>query len=279
MIMHFFNELFGIECDTASMKNKRILKKLNRYYEKIPATVCNFCPTKLSVEADCCKHFSPPMYLAEFISALKIIEKWSKDDKMDLLSACFESFINPDIVRPCPLLGSDNKCQIYSARPFSCRMYGQYPKSEWEKRLKQVSKDWEVSEDEIPMKDQCGCPNVDFLKKNIKPLTVEEENNIFQGITDLDIETVKENALLKSIDGNFERDIVYGGKTYMPFDTHYLLMFVGPDNLEKLADMRSILFEKKKQLKAGEIQEQDLVDARNQVEDFLSLMKNNIINL
>jgi len=277
--MYFVNELLGIEFNTLSLKTKNILKKLQKQYDKIPATVCHFCPQKMTVEADCCKHFSPPMYLSEFVAILKIVEKWNQEEKLDLLSSCFESFVNHDIVRPCPLLGADNRCKIYQSRPANCRFYGQYSDPEWQKRLKKVSEEWEISIDEIPMKKQCGCPNVDFSRKDAKSLALKEENDIFEEIAELDVEFLEENAIIKNGLTNFERDLVYSGKTYLSFDAQYLLIFIGPDNLEKLADMRAILREKNKQLKAGKIKEEEFLEIENQVESFLSLIKNNIVNI
>lgn len=279
--MNYFHQHFGLEIDTNSVKIKKKIKKLQKLYEKIPATICNFCPKKKTVEADCCKHFSPPMYFIEFLDILRIIEKWSEEKRNDLLSECYQSYANPDIVRPCALL-NETLCSIYEGRPFSCRMYGQYPKEEWANRLKTVSSEWEVPIEEIPMNEQCGEPNVSFAKKKIKTLTVGEENKIFKEIANFDAQVVTDCLLSDvSVDKKreFANELVFSAATYMPFDAHYILLYSGPDQLDQLTEIRFLLQQKNKKFKAGEIDEAELRKVENQVEDFISAVKNNILTL
>lgn len=278
--MQYFHSFFGIELNTGSIKFKRKIKKLKKLYDKIPATKCNFCPGKTSVEADCCKHFSPPMYLSEFLAISKEIESWPVEDRKSLLLACYRSYLNPHIVRPCPLLVG-NDCSVYKSRPFSCRMYCQYPKEEWAQRLKTVSEDWDVPIKDIPMNEQCSEPNVSFSKKHTKPLTVKEENAIFRGIASLDIEVLAENFLVKNENNrDVAKDLVFeSASTYMPFDAHYILMYSGADQLEKLTDIRLLLQQKNKDFKEGEIEKSELEELEQQVEEFIGALENSIGNL
>ena len=68
--MIFFHPEYKIEIDTDIFDLKIAIKDLNDIYKKIPDTKCLHCPGKDKVEADCCKCFSPPMLLIEFLNIL-----------------------------------------------------------------------------------------------------------------------------------------------------------------------------------------------------------------
>ncbi len=262
--MHFVHNFFGISIDTELEELKNNFQKLENLYKKIPNTICLFCPKKTTVEADCCKHFSPPMYLIEFINSLKEIQLLSKEDENKLLFSCYKSFLNPNIIRPCVLL-KDTLCSIYSTRPFSCRVYPSYPKKEWENRLNTVAKEWNIPISEIPMKDQ--CPNVK-VKGMPNKLTAKDENEIFKNICDIDI------TLFDSPE--FGQELAYSAATYLPFDAHYLLMKIGADKLEELSDIRSLLIKEKEDMLLKNTDSIRLKRLENEVEDLLKDVWNNI---
>lgn len=280
--MKYYHQFFGLEIETSSSKLKKKIKSLQKLYGKIPDTICNFCPKKKSVEADCCNHFSPPMYFVEFLSIIKELERWPAERRMELLADCYRSYLAPDIKRPCVLL-DNTLCSIYMSRPFSCRMYGQYPKEEWQNRLKVVADEWGISEDEVPMNKQCGEPNVTLANVKLKPLTVREENDIFKEIAQIDVQIVAEFLLAEGYNYDkkldFANNLVFSASTYLPFDAHFILLYSGPDNLEKLTELRLHYREKYKQFKAGDIDDSELKELENQLEDFIKIMENSIIQI
>lgn len=265
--MEFIHPHFAIKIDTESEDFIKKKKELEVLYNKIPATICNFCPKKKEVEADCCKHFSPPMYLLEFLNVFEDIDKLKKDQKIELIVGCVKSFLNPDIVRPCVLLNGI-LCSVYKSRPFSCRFYGQYPKAEWKKRLETISSEWGIPVDDIPMKDQCGKPNVTYEKNNQKPIGVKKENDIFKDIAKLDVKLFSDKKIGESI--------VYSSKTYLPFDMHYLLLMMGPDYLEELASIKILLINKKEGVKNGSSDPIDLMKFEKEVKDFIQEFENSL---
>ena len=165
----------------------------------------------------------------------------------------------------------------------NCRMYSQYPKSEWKNRLETVSKQWDVPVSEIPMNEQCGEPNVSFVKKKDKELTVKEEDQIFKDIANLDVQLIADCVL--GLEGSFDdkvkfaEELVYTAETYMSFDAHYILLYAGPENFNILSQMKSSLQEKHKQFKSGDIEESELKEFEKHVEDFVITVENNILTI
>ena len=278
--MKFEHPHFGLELDTESEESKEAFKNLQKIYSGIPATICHFCPKKKQVEADCCRHYSPPMYLIEFLQALSIIEDKNDKEKDQILVDCVHNYINADVIHQCPLLKEDNACSVYEARPFSCRMYGQYPSQEWKRRLKTVSEQLGISADKIPMKDQCGDPNVTLKGKKVKYLTLIEENKLFRQIPKLDIEVFKSSL---GIDDETAQDMVYESMdspplTYLPFDAHYILVRLGPENLETFTQVRSLLIEKNRKKDLSDTDSLDFIKIKSNVQDFIKNIENQILH-
>ena len=93
--MRFFHPEYEIFLKTDDLASYKTYGDLNKLYKKIPNAVCIKCPGKKCVEADCCKSFSPPMMLVEFLNILDKIEKeLSKEKKSELILKCIKSVLN-----------------------------------------------------------------------------------------------------------------------------------------------------------------------------------------
>ena len=259
--MNFHHSHFDIEIDTGKMLE--IFTSMTREYSKCPNTVCLFCPGCETVEAHCCKSFSPSMMLCEFINIMRQIEKWSVEDRADLILSCVESYLNPSLVQPCVLLGEDNRCRIYEARPTACRFYGQYSNQSWNGRIDNLAKRLGIVKGKLPMKGE-QCKNIKVENGN-ESIAFKEEEAIFKKIYDIDVKMFENER-----DG---KDIVYNALTYMPFDAHYLLITVGPDILETLTDFRLELQSSRRKFDDGDLEKLELDNLEKNVKDFVDVLR------
>ena len=252
--MKFNYHICDRELDTKSKEVSVLFEKLQEVYKKIPPTRCHACPGKDGVEADCCNVFSPPILLIEFMAILNELENQTEEEVKELIYKCYESFLEPSIVKRCVLLDG-KKCTVYDVRPFSCRMFGVTSPVEWKKRLAKMSESVGIPEKSIPFAEQCRGIKV---KPKGKPriISTEMSNFVFRVIHDLDIKLFK--------DADLGRYFVMDSLTYVPFDAHYLLLFIGPDNLDTLA---SIKIDLRKSKVSGN--EEEYKKKLDNVEEFL----------
>jgi len=256
---------FGIKVDTESMKYKDLFKDLKSIYDDLPKTKCLHCPNKEKVEADCCKTFSPPMLLSEFLSISTILETLSKEEQDKLTYYCFESFLSNEIVKQCPLLEND-LCKSYYKRPLSCRLFGIYSDSEYNDRLKNVCESLKLKKEDVPFYEQCKNLEVKGMHSFPKQLS----DKLFEKIHRLDIRLFDDKIVGK--------EIVEMSATYMPFDAHYLCVRIGPDNLEILTSMKLELKKSKEKYNANPSIDNSLEysSLSSKVKDFLEEVKKNI---
>lgn len=255
--MKFFHSHFQINIDTDDFT--LLFNKINSQYDRIPATKCLFCPSNKSVVATCCKVYHPPMFLAEFLQILLIIVNWSDDRRKQLLIKCFESYLNPELAKPCVLLDG-YLCSVYKARPTSCRLYSQYSSKSWSDRLKNVKNILGIEDKSLlPMNGE-QCQNIEFTG-NQKRLSRGDEDEIFARIQAQDVKLFHDKKI--------GLDLVYSSATYLPFDAHYLLISTGPDNLETLTDIRTKLDNARKDFAKEYISKEELDKVEESVKDFL----------
>ena len=236
------------------------IKELDAIYNKMPKTKCIKCPGKNKVEADCCEAFSPPMVLVEFFNVLNTIGDMSEEEEKDLRYRCFEAMLNDNLAKPCTLLYG-TKCGAYSARPFSCRMFGLYAQIEWDERLKRLSAELGIPENQVPFHKQCNQVKV---KKKSKKITREKSDNLFGRACMLDVDLFYNKETGK--------ELVFESRTYLPFHIHYLLMKIGPDKLDDIASMRLKLDETKQ----GKLDPEEYEKEKKKVEEFLEELKKTI---
>jgi Fe-S-cluster containining protein len=257
---------FNIEIDTDDLSVVKLFADLKNIYKNIPSTKCVNCPMKNSVTAECCKTFSPPMLLIEYINILRLYKDLfnTKEDKIKLFNHCLESYLKPDYIKPCIFL-INNRCSCYEARPFSCRMFGLYSQNEWNDRLHNISAVLDIEKKDVPFNKQCTGIKVTGKKSKISK---EESDKLFKDIHVLDIKLFPD--MLKGA------EIVTASMTYMPFDAHYLSMLMGDENLETLATMKLYLRDKLNKFNSGEIGEEEYKNTENAIKGFIETLKNSI---
>jgi len=247
--------------DTNSKEAKEKYETLRKLYKKIPPTKCLVCPGKKGVEADCCKTFSPPLLLVEFMAILDQLEDQTEEEAKDLLFRCHESFLDPGFTKKCVLL-EGLLCSVYQARPYSCRMFGVTPHEEWVERLGKKAEETGLPSEEIPFAEQ--CEGIKIKKKSkIKKISKESSNLIYKAIHDLDISLFEDFYLGEGV--------VMGSMTYLPFDAHYLSVFIGPESLDILADIKIDL---RKSKQSGN--EEEYAKKVKNVQEFLEEIKEKI---
>ena len=250
----------GLNIDFTDLQTLKILGDLSSLYKKIPDTKCLHCPAKKNISADCCKTFSPPMFLIEFVNIYRQIEKRTKEEKLQIILSCFESFVNPALEKKCVLL-SKNRCLYYEQRHTSCRLFGQYSKKEYGDRLDLLAQELDVPANEIPFHDQCLNIKVD---KN-KNISKAESDEIFKKIRDLDVLLFPDRMMGKRI--------VDTTMTYIPFDAHMLASIIGYDNMEKLTDVKLMMRGANEKLKNKEISAEEFEKTKKNFESFCEIFR------
>jgi Fe-S-cluster containining protein len=264
--MRFFHPEYETFLKTNDLTAYKAYGDLNRLYKKIPNVVCVKCPKKKKIEADCCKSFSPPMLLVEFLHILDQIETtMNKEKKIELILKCIKTVLNTDISKECVLLNKNNQCSCYDRRPMNCRMFGVYTKEEWSDRLEKLKETFDCDIKDIPFYRQCKNVKIKGKKKKISRL---ESDMIFHDIYDIDM-----NFFENKKQG---REIVFDSKTYLPFHIHYLLINMGPDLLDNLVIMREGISASHEKFKNGEIDEETLKNSESQIESFIEIMGDNL---
>jgi len=264
--MKFEHPGYYTEIDTDDLETIKLFVQLDEIYKGIPKTKCLQCPLKSNVQADCCKVFSPPMYLVEFLNIFRKMEDFTKEQKMEIVSKCIDSVLDPQIIKPCLLLDG-LLCSVYGGRPFSCRMFGVYSQVEWKGRLKSYSHQLGIPPEEIPFFEQCKGVEVIKKKKSGVPAVISKDksDDMFDRIQRLDISLFKDRACGTSV--------VYSTATYIPFDAHYLQIIIGPENLENLVTMKISLRKNENLFEEGEISEKEYKKIKKEVKDFASIVK------
>lgn len=144
----------------------------------------------------CCKTACPSMNYSEFLNAINYIwNHFSNDEKVELLSKSIEYYFKNSfekwgiqtLVKPCLLYDRGNKkCKIYEKRCLSCRLYGMWPKEDYEARVDRFVKAYEpfgLSKCDLPLNEQC-----DKVVRNdkIHPLTKAIIDNLYVQLDGID---------------------------------------------------------------------------------------------
>jgi len=261
--MNIRHEFYKLDIETKNSKYKKINRKLKGLYGQLPASKCLFCPGKCSVEADCCKVFSPPMLLVEFLNAIETINEWDKEKQRTLLFSCLDSFIIIESVKPCILL-EKNLCSIYGARPLSCRLFSMYPDEEWEKRLNIISKDSNVNKEDLPFFKQCRNVEIDG---NEKTVPTKKSDAIFKKLYKLDIELFQNKEIGTKI-------VLNDSSTYMPFEAHYICYKLGAHIIQVLTDMKLMIRKLKENKESGSL---EYIKLEKNLKEFVGVLKNSLV--
>jgi Fe-S-cluster containining protein len=120
-----------LEKDIAKEKSKNHFDKLDKFYKKIPETVCKRCGI-------CCLD-SPTMTYVEFMYAYDYLasnydEQTVKETLKKAVKSFMYGFINKEL-SACPCLNEDKSCIIYPRAPLACKCWGLASKSTYESQL------------------------------------------------------------------------------------------------------------------------------------------------
>ena len=208
------------------MKRKRLEDVLDSIYNQEDlSTQCNrsLC---------CCKVACPQMAYSEFVSL--ITNMWgreSKNEKINLICKSVEYFFRYQyekwgmeaLEKPCLLLDDENKsCKYYEFRPLNCRLYGLWPKEDYEARVDKFAKAYEVhglKREDLPLNKQCK-----FVKRkdSTTELTGELIDKLFERLDNLD-----------KVTGEFSSVQVRQKENYRTFHDWLMLKVFGEDSLSQ----------------------------------------------
>ena len=129
----------------------------------------------------------------------------------------FEKYGIETLVKPCVFLNKiDNLCKIYENRPVSCRMYGLWPKEEYESRVARFEKAYSkfgLTKEDLPLHKQCDK----VVRTDVsKELTKEIIEKMYADLNKLDLKV-----------GQFTELQVEGGENKRTFHDWLLAMVFG----------------------------------------------------
>ena len=142
----------------------------------------------------CCRVAMPQMNYCEFSQLIN--EIWgtsSKSEKIEFVCKSIEYFFRHEfekwgmesLVKKCMLLSKNGKCSYYESRPLSCRIYGLWPKKEYNERVDKFEKAYKglLKRKDLPLNVQ--CKNVKRVDDS-KELTIEVINDLFAQLDKID---------------------------------------------------------------------------------------------
>jgi len=177
-------------------KQKRVLN-LRSVLQSIYHDYINL-ETTCNHRCECCNVAMPQVNYSEFVQIVTVLwNALSKDEKIGLICTSVEYFFRNEfkkwnmdtLIKPCMLLDSKGLCKIYDDRPLNCRVYGLWPKEDYEKRVDKFAAAYEqygLKREDLPLNTQ--CPNVKRVDDKV-PITIEAINELFRKIDDLDKDT------------------------------------------------------------------------------------------
>jgi Fe-S-cluster containining protein len=190
------------------------------------STTCNH-------KCECCRTAMPMHNYCEFVNIIsKLWEELDNKEKLNLIITSIEYFFSVEykkwaeksLIKPCMLLDDGTGlCKIYKRRPLSCRMYGLWPKEDYEKRVDRFEKiysQYGLKREDLPLNKQCS-----FVKRidDSKPITTEVINGLFKQLDELDGKI-----------GNFSELQISQKENYRTFHDWLLLKVLGEEWLSKL---------------------------------------------
>jgi Fe-S-cluster containining protein len=196
-------------------------KKLRDIYDMVnlETTCCRQCV--------CCSVACPQMNFCEATQILdEVWSKWSQDDKKALVVKSMRYYFSNSMVKACPLLGEMEDelpgCRVYEDRPLNCRMYGQWPKEQYEKRVTTFQSITGFRREDLPLNTQC-----DHVRRVDD--SIELTGEIIDGLTSsLDLLDVRINKYKpEQIDKRFN---------YRTIHDWVLLKFLGEEKLTIITD-------------------------------------------
>jgi len=166
---------------------KSVLQSVYHDYANMETNCKHLC--------ECCNVAMPQMNYCEFVQIVTVL--WNgieKDEKINLICKSVEYFFKNEylkwqkdsLIKPCMLLDKEGLCKIYEDRPLNCRLYGLWPKEDYEKRVDRFAEiyaQYGLKKEDLPLNTQ--CPNVKRVDDKV-PLTSEVINSLFGKLDELD---------------------------------------------------------------------------------------------
>lgn len=208
--------------DTSESTLQGPMVSLDILYDEMPKTTgCEKC---YEVNGDdaiwCCRTHNPSMYYVEFLKVWQDVQKWSKEERADLVIRSIKNHLLGDVDKGCVFWSGE--CLVYDKRPFACRMYAVIPEESWEARVANLKKRY--GEDYEP-RPQCDLVSVDG-----DPVTKEQEDKWFKHTSRCEVRIGVNPLIVKA------HDEPQG--SYRTFHDHILLELFEEDFLTKLSMVR-----------------------------------------
>ncbi|MDO7787025.1 YkgJ family cysteine cluster protein [Desulforamulus aquiferis] len=192
-----------------------LFNQLQSIYNNLPETTCEGCAT-------CCKWGSPPAFFIEYLNMYKYLRDNMKDKYKEILEKSTEYFYLElvDASQACPFLNEENKCSVYSVRPFTCRSFGLLSQQDFEigdRSLRSLAeKYWE--EYNIKISDELVNSELAWCGKVASSQGAHIEKSILAGLA----------AQISTIDYKFfPQDLVDQEGTLLPYPTHMMNTVLG----------------------------------------------------
>lgn len=195
--------------------NKNLFYELQKVYNSLPETTCAGC-------ASCCKWGSPPAFFIEYLNIYKYLRDNMKEQWQDMLKKSTEYFYLElvDPTQTCPFLNEENKCSIYSVRPFTCRSFGLLSKEDFnigDRSLKELAKRY-WDEYQIKIADELVNSELAWCEKTTAKDGKYLEKSTLAGLA----------AQIGAIEYNFfPQDLVDQEGTLIPFPAHLMNTVLG----------------------------------------------------
>lgn len=191
--------------------------------------------TTMTCTCTCCKVAMPQINYSEFVQiATEVWQNFSQIEKVEIICKSIEYFFRNEyekwgkdiFIKPCMFLDQEtNLCKIYENRPISCRLFGLWPKEEYEKRVdkfEEAYKGYGLKREDLPLHKQCD--KVERIDKSV-PLDMPMIESLYEKLDNLD----------KKV-GDFSDTQVKGKENYRTFHDWLLLKIFGEDWLIDLTN-------------------------------------------
>jgi len=215
--------------------------------------------TTMTCTCTCCKVAMPQINYSEFVQiATEVWQEFSQEEKVQIICKSVEYFFRNEyekwgkdiFIKPCMFLDQEtNLCKIYESRPLACRLFGLWPKEEYEKRVdkfEKAYKEYGLTREDLPLHKQCD--KVERIDKSVE-LDMEMIESLYSKLDDLD----------KKV-GDFSDTQIKGKENYRTFHDWLLLKIFGEEWLIDLSNF----------MKSA---------TKEQIEDQVSAIKDAIIDM
>jgi len=182
---------------------------------------------------ECCRVAMPQIHFSEYSQLVnEIWDAASKSEKIEMICTSIEYFFRTQfekwgmesMIKPCMLLTKDGKCSRYESRPLNCRIYGLWPKKDYNERVDRFEKAYAglLTRKQLPLNTQ--CPYVKRVDDTV-PITSDVLDKLSAQLDELDKRA-----------GNYSDSQIAQKENYRTFADWLLFSIYGEDWLIRLTD-------------------------------------------